>query len=265
MNRGAACGLAVAFALLLVPAATASPPLRAAAVLAPQRISFGDVVEARLVVEGSFDPASVHVSVAFAPFTLSGAPSVTRSSSGVTYRYVLTCLAEGCLPRQAGFVFPTATVAALVDGSRHTVVVHWPRLVVAARSSEQDSRFRSDTSLPPVATSISASLLIGLSAAGAAVLGLAALAALLIATRRPRPARPSLPPLDRAIALVRETAREHDEDRRRRALESLAETLHDRGDVALGEETTTLAWSAAPPTREPMDDLAERASREVAP
>jgi hypothetical protein len=272
VNRGAAYG-PVAFALLLVPAATASPPLRAAAVLAPERISFGDIVEARLEVDlvpGRVDPASLRVSAAFAPFTVSGAPSVTRRSSGgrtvVTYRYGLTCLTEGCLPRRAGFVFPRAAVAALVDGSRHTVVVRWPRLVVAARSGAHSAqRFRSDTSLPPVATTISAPLLIALSAAGAAVLGLAALAALLIAGRRPRPARPALPPLDRAIALVRETAREDDEERRRRALESLAETLQNRGEVALGTETTTLAWSAAPPTREPMDDLAERASREVAP
>jgi len=274
----AAYALVVALALLLVPDAAASPPLlRGSAVLTPAQIFFGDVVEARLVVElrsGRVDPASLLVSATFAPFTVSGPPSVTRRTSAgravVTYRYVLTCLTDGCLPKQAGFVFRPSTATALVDGRRRSLVVQWPRLAVAPRSSAVDAArsnppFRSDTLLPPVTTRISAPLLIALLAAGAAALGLAVLAGLLIAFRRPRRLRPSLPPLERAIALVREAARGTDDERRRRALESLAGTLQDHGEEALGTETRTLAWSAAPPAREPMDDLAERASREVRP
>ena len=278
MTRAASSGLGLALALVLVPGAAASPaPLRASAAPVPARISFGDVIHARIVVDletRRVDAGSLHVAAAFTPFTASGAPSVRRSNSGgrtvVTYEYVLSCLTDGCVPRRDGFVFPSANVSAVVDGTRRAVGVRWPRFVVTSRSSEKDAArstppFRSDTSLPPIGTAISASLLVGLFAAVAAVLGLAALAALRIACRRPRPARPSLPPLERAIALVRETAREGDEGRRRRALESLARTLQEHGEVALGRETRTLAWSAEPPARKPMDDLAERASHEVAP
>jgi hypothetical protein len=276
VTRAAASGLVVALALLFVSAATASPPLRASASLAPRHISFGDVVEARVVVDlgpGRVDPASVVVSATFAPFTASGPPSVTRRTSNglaaVMYRYVLICLTDGCVPTRAGTVFAPATATALVDGRRHTVVVRWPRLVVTPRSSERDAArstapFRSNTSLPPVAEAIPATLLIALLALAAAVLALAAVAGLRAAFRRPRPRLPSLPPLERAIALVRETAREADEARRRKALESLADSLQACGEEALGGETRALAWSADPPTREPMDHLAERAAREVA-
>ncbi|MDX6486020.1 MAG: hypothetical protein QOF43_1173 [Gaiellaceae bacterium] len=272
MTRAATHGIALALVLVLAPVATAAPPpLRASVAIAPALVAFGDVVEARLVVDlaaGHVDPGSLRVAAVFAPYQASGQPAVIPGRSVVTYRYALSCLTEACLPRRDGFAFH-AIVTALVDGSRRTVHVDWPRLFVAALVSDQTAagpppRLRANTSLPPVTASASGSRLIALLVAGAVVLGIGAAALLLVAIRRPKPARPALPPLERAIALVRETARQGDERRRRRALESLAGTLQDHGAEALGNETRTLAWSSVPPAPEPMDDLAERVSREVA-
>ena len=96
---------------------------------------------------------------------------------------------------------------------------------------------------------------------------LAALAALLVVAagvlvwftlpRRRRAKGPELPPLQRALQLVRASTSNGYPAERRQALGRLARELSADGQRDLAQAAVRLAWSAQPPSREATGDFAD--------
>ena len=229
----------------------------------PRTALFADTITARLLVavdRRRLDPDDVPVQTVFAPFETVGEVKRERRDIGhetqLAYTYTLRCDDFLCLPRggRLPFRFPPARVGPLR--------VQWPGIEVATRINESEFnafRYRAVlTPLPEPTYRIAPATIAALTFGGAAVLlGVAGLIGFRAARRAwaKRPPELDLPPVERAIAMVRWT---RDGEDRRRALELLAEALDDeaRGDFA--RAARKLAWSDEPPAAAEAEELMRR-------
>lgn len=248
--------------------------LTARASLSQRSVGFGDPVEARLdVVADSrrVDPAAVRITVSFAPYVARELPP-ERVTAGpavlLRHRWLLECLAEECLPKEASrtFAFPAATVA----GDIQPVTAAWPALDVLRRTTAADEArstpaWRIDDAAPAPTWEASASTLGWVLGGGAALLALGAGGLLALALRPGPRERARLAGVARATALVRESLAGGDDTARRRALETLAAELRRSGDGhgngtagSDAAEAERLAWSASAPAAPAVLELLAR-------
>ncbi len=240
--------------LLVVTAALAlaGPAAAATAALSPNPARFGDVVTATLVA-----PKGAEVQAEFGPYAPVAPPE--RSSTTITYR--LQCLNEGCVPPQA-VRFPPARV----DGSR----VPWPALRVVGRVpdsalAKSPPGWREQTAFAAPSYRIRPGLLAALLVAAAVLLAAGAVALVAVELRRRRRLEEqriadARPPLERALALLRESERRPAPDRRK-ALALVSRELPP--DDALEETATALAWRRGDPGARPIDELADALEEEL--
>ncbi len=250
--------------------------------LDPNPAFFGDAVIARVAVTvegGSIRPGSLKLRLHFGPFAATRIPSSAGAGAGgsAVYRYELQCLGEQCLPGSAPkrIVLPPVLVSASApDGTRLSARAAWQPAVVLSRLTKGDLAktqppFRWPAALPPPAYAISPGLLVGLSAALAGLLALAALSLFVpllqpLARRvRGRPPPVALDPLAAAIAYTREAAKRPDQADRRKAIGLLARRLEAVGEHALAEAAETAAWSESPPSPGVADGIADEVEREL--
>jgi hypothetical protein len=263
------------------------PPetLAVAAEVQPEVHVFGDPVEA--VVDVVLDrtlivPDSVSIQADFAPYEQAGPVSVLRSESGSTarvqFRYRLECLREGCAPAAArrAVEFTLARVLYRFHGrtGQGVDVVDWPAFEVTGRVGEVEvdgGRWRaSATSLPATSYRVRpVSAAVGL-LGGSLILAIGAAAvAWRLGGRRLRPEIEegalvdSLSPLERALALARQASRNGAPPERRKALERVALELGALGLEELEDGARSLAWAAAGPSIEDVDELARKVEATV--
>jgi hypothetical protein len=278
--------VAAALALLLGPAGGATVPQlagRAAvaeAEIEPRAHLFGDSISARVDVVADralLDPATLRLQADFEPYEPVGPVTVERRDVGglsrLRFSVPLRCIGPDCIPPTARRVFAFDPAAVVADG-RAVATVEWPEVEATSRVTQSglvDSEavihvhWRANmTELPAVSYRVEPALaaaalggLAGALAAGAAVLLVAAL----------RPARrqpPPLPPLERALALLEAARREGGVEEQRRALDLVAAELHRRGEPALAEDASTLAWSRPLPAPDATEALSDRVALLVA-
>jgi hypothetical protein len=254
---------AVLAALVLAPAAAAEDSIAVRAALNPRAHLFGDPVTAEVeVVVDSRAAGGVRVRPDFHPYAVVGSVRVTRTEGGgsteLRYRYTLDCLERACLPGEARrrIVFSPVHVRVRIAGSPREATATWPTLIVRSRLAPEDvSRRRLRSSVYPVGEvsyRVSPGLLFWSLAGASAALTLAGLAlvgslfgGVRLTWQRDRFAR--LGPVERALVLVRLSARRGDAGRRRQALERLGHELEARGRPELGDEACRLAWAEAAP------------------
>lgn len=271
------------------PTAEDEPAIEARAVLSPRSVFFGDTVTAlvEVTLDRNFvDPDSVRVQVDFSPWKPVANPErLRRDGKTTTYlrtTFVLRCLASFCTSTSDTAVedFAQARVTYTAregtgSSGRSSFPVPWPQLVVGSRyaasaaqsSGAPASRWRADLlSLPAVTYSVGPGLLFALLLAGGILLAIAggAFAYLVMPRRAPprapkAPPEPVLTPLERALALLEDSARVDGAADQRRALELVAEGLVDRGDMKLAQTARALAWSEPVPGVEETSGLAARA------
>ena len=251
-------------------------PITTTTAVSPSFHLFGDRIAARLdilVQRSEADPGSVRPRISFAPYRPLGRPTVEREDIGGTtrlrYRYVLWCTERDCVPGETPtqYQLPPIRIAyRTVNGDPRRTFARWPEVTASSRLAPGETRtFRADRRPPPVSYAVPplllqvlALLLAGLLAGAGVLLALRALG-----VRRPRvrPAPPPvvLTPLERAVALVRESAGQP--ERERRALENLAQVLGGNGRGELAEAARRLAWSPRRPPPPQVEELATRVER----
>ena len=270
---GVAAALAVGLWLGLSRQSTAEfpkQPFAATATLSPRTFNFADRLSARLDVlvdPRAVDPASVRVQQRFGLFHVLGAEVRERQAGGVllSYRYTLECVVPGCLPGRTlaeRRFLPSLIAYRTLAGRVRQAAIEWPAYTVATHLSTPDigdptTRLRADAQLPPVSYRISPRTLQALLAALAAVLVLGAAGLVAVALPRRRPTRPTLPPLEEALALVRASTLNGHNGERRRALGRLARVLRVEGEGDLAGAAVRLAWSSDPPSAEATTELAD--------
>jgi hypothetical protein len=289
-------------ALALAPTTGAQEPLPggralvAEVSLTPTTHLFGDSVVARvdLVVDPrEFDPGRLRAAVRFGPYEAVGGIREGRRRSGglvhVRYEATLRCLHVGCLaPREQTtlgaqeegraerhtIALPPVEVLHREGNGRETILLveHFPSVQVVSRintaaTSTRGRAFGASLAPPQPTYRVRPELLAALALAAAALLALLpagllgrALHDRWAAGRRWRP----LPPLERALTLVDWTARREDgaEDRRK-ALESLAVVLDDRGERELAAAARRAAWASAAPDGGRAGELGAEARRNL--
>jgi hypothetical protein len=270
-------GSGVALALGLSQRGKSGPaperPLAATATLGTHALSFGDPLSARLDVlvdPRRVDVASVRVRPRFTPWRIVSASAERHAAAGtlLTYRYTLECLSPECVPGQSlaerrflpAFVFYRSRPGGVVRRS-----VEWPTYRVATRLTSPDIgdptvHLDADTSLPPVTYRIGPRTLQALLAALSALLVVAAgvLVYFALPRRRAGAAEPDLPPLERALLLVRASTANGYPAERRKALGRLARALRAEGRPELARAAVRLAWSSRPPSPEATSAFADR-------
>jgi hypothetical protein len=247
-------------------------PLTATASLGTPALSFGDPLSARvgvLVDPRRVDVGSVRLRPRFAPWRIVSSSAERRSAAGtlLTYRYTLECLSPACLPGRtlAERRFLPAVVSYRSAGGRLArTPVEWPSYRVATRLTSPDIgdptvHLAADRSLLPVSFRIAPHTLQALFAALAAVLLLTAGALVYVALPpRRAPTEPDLPPLERALRLVRASTANGYPAERRKALGGLARELRAEGRGDLAQAAVRLAWSPHPPSSEAASAFADR-------
>jgi hypothetical protein len=238
--------------------------------LSAPAILFGDPLRATVdvLVDGSrVDPAGVRLLSDFAPFRVRSR-AVTRTTAGTTtgirYELELLCLDRACLPKQGAPRPIRLQRGSVLYGGSGRAALDWPGVEVASRLSAAD-RVRpalrlADAQPPAPGFRVDPGLLAAVLLAGAALLaaGAAGLVAVegrsLLARRRARDPLAGLPPVERALALLRRAATPAE---RRTALDRLARALEDR---ELADEARRLAWSEPAPDERGAADVAARAA-----
>ncbi|HLG10025.1 MAG TPA: hypothetical protein VI409_15260 [Gaiellaceae bacterium] len=266
-------------------------PIVGSAALTPRIVLFGDTVRAQIDVvldRTRVDPDSVRVATAFSPWEIVGEPERVRRDVGSTAylrtTYVLRCLTSPCAPpRQAApLELDPARIAYTGPGEggtqqvRASIEAGWPLLTVYSRfaTAALESSTRSSTpwrvdavSLPAVSHPVAPGIVLALLLAGALLLVGGGAALVYIAWPRRAPALPPEPepeplpvltPLEQALALLEDAAREDGAEERRRSLELVAESLEEWGDEDLAGWARVLAWSEGAPQVEETADLATR-------
>jgi hypothetical protein len=251
----------------------------AAAEVRPPVHAFGEPVVAEVVLvadQALVRPDSIRIAADFTPYERAGPVRVERTTAGsslrIRFSYPLRCLREGCAPDgpRGSFEFPISNVVYRFHSSPGpaSAVIDWPRFEVTARSSSEavaPQAWRANLGALPEVTyrwspgPLAAALLAG--SFGFGVLGVG-IAWLLV--RRPGPAGPlvddaealALTPLDRALELARDAARNGDPPDRRKALERVARELSARGLAELATRARALAWSSGAANPAAVDDLA---------
>jgi hypothetical protein len=277
--------------------AEAEPAIEARADLSPRSVLFGDTVTALVDVtldRNRVDPDSVRVLADFAPWKRLANPERVRrdgeTTTSIRTTYVLRCVTNACISDDAAAVQNDTEVRAFKQAqvtytaseerastSRVSLQVSWPRLTVGARFSARDalsagastSGWRVDLlSLPAVSYRVTPGLLLALLLAAGTVLAIVGGAFVHRARRRRAPpapmgadgpSEPMVTPLDRALALLEDSARLDGAADQRRALELVAAALHGRGDMKLARESRALAWSEPVPGVRETNGVAARA------
>jgi len=274
-----------------------APAIEARADLSPRSVFFGDTVTALVEVtldRNRVDPDSIRIETDFPPWKRVATPERLRRDRGTTtslrISFVLRCLGNACVSTdesllildkavqtfgQARVTYTPAEGAA--QSGRASLQVPWPRLLVGARYSARDAQsagssatgWRADVlSLPAVTYSMTPGLLFALLLAAGAFLASAAGAFAFrvrprrISPTRPRaegPPEPDLTPLERALALLEDSARVDGAADQRRALELVAAALAEHGDMNLALASRALAWSEPVPGVGETNGLAVRA------
>ena len=263
-----------------------APPVAARVIVSPRVALFGDTITARVEValdRARANPDSLRITAVFEPWSHVSPPVQTRrDGERTTYvenRYTLRCVAIDCVPdgRPAELEFRRARVQyADPDGVDHTFLVRWPVVVMNTRlvgddfgrDDEYGTPWRADLrTLPPASYRLPSGLLLALLLCGALALavggGALAYAALpkpqveLPPEPEPEPPPPDLTPLERALALLEAPNPVDGAAGRRRALELVADELHER-DASLASSVRTLAWAAGKPAAAQARSLAER-------
>jgi hypothetical protein len=250
--------------------------IQATATIEPGAHLFGDRLAARvevLVDRRAVDPASVRVQAGFTPYGTAGPAtfSTRRAGNDVSLRYgfTLLCLRDECRPEPRGakeFRFGTVQIRFRDHGRATTLAVPWPPIEVGSRLTSADigqPQLRAqDTELPPVSYRASPGLLAGLLfvlAAGLAVGGGVLVwpsVRPLLPARRPRDELAGLPPLERAVALLRRSLARGRAADQRKALDRLARELRESGRDELAGGARELAWSEREPAPDEMTGLA---------
>ena len=253
--------------------ATADPGLAAVEVRAsaqPATVGVGDVfsyvLEVHVPPEGA-EPDAADLRASPGPFRVLEPPRLDRTDdeSGVVLRLTqrLACLDAGCLPTSGPrrVLLQSARVrvgGAVVTAAPVTVRVR-PRVAPASVAGGPRA-YRRETLLPapegPVEPAAAVWLLGGVALA-IAWCALAVAASVVRPLRRRRRENA----LERAIRLLRESAR-HAPPERRVAADLLARVAGDESAVA--DQATALAWSPPDPSAADAETLAARAAQEAA-
>jgi hypothetical protein len=258
------------------PSAEPAPrnAVAAAAVLDPRVALFGAPVHAalRIMVDPTrVDPRKVRVNARFAPYSLLGAPRVTRHAGEratlIRIAYRLQCVATACSRpgRQANvFLRP-----AVVRWDSHRLRVAWPPAAIASRLTTGDVAHPSlrYTMEAPARTYRVDPVAVGWTSIGAAaaiVLGLGAFVPLRL-RHAAAPAEAPTSDLERALERVVEAADGTQADRRG-AIGDLAQVLERDGFGELAPLARRIAWSSGGPSPAVASELAVlvRAAIEVA-
>ncbi|HEY2072726.1 MAG TPA: hypothetical protein VGG88_04045 [Gaiellaceae bacterium] len=265
-------------------------PLKAYATVAPVVHLFGDTLQAKLAVVADtrwVDPTRLRVRAGFAPYTMTGAPTILRLHVGrfeqLTWTWHLRCLTARCVPifppseTLHVFRFPAAHVDYLkANGKRQFGIdADWPRVEVLSQVSPSvetallnTRKYNWQYSLAPVAAPtfrVSPMLLfwLAIGLAGAAVI-----AALFSGARWYRVLRPKVAraeelegsTLERALALLAWAHEHGDETLQRKAFERVASELGVVPAVDdLSRVATELAWSPRVPEDEEVEAFTEEA------
>lgn len=261
-------------------------------VLLPQIALFGDTIRARVDVildSTAADPASLRIATSFSPWEIVGDPVRTERSSGettyVSSTYTLRCHAPSCVPsgQSAPLEFSNARVSytppGKPDARRTSFQVTWPVLTVYSRFAtagfEDDgpgtssAPWRAETfTMPDVTYRISPGVLVAVAGALGVLFALGGAALVFFAWPRRAPAPPPEPepepvplltPLEQALMLLEDAAREDGAEDRRRSLELVAEVLEEHDDAReLALSAKVLAWSERDPAVEDTSGLAAR-------
>jgi hypothetical protein len=267
-----------------------APGIRAQGMLLPRLVMFGDTMRARVDVtldRRRVDPDSVRVAASFLPWGVVGRPErVQRDAGNTTYlrtTFVLRCLIGPCVPPRntAPLEFDPARVTyagqAGEGAARRSIQVEWPVLVVYSRfgaSAFDDGEaltlpWRADlVAQPAISYHVAPGLLLGLLLAVGGLLAAAGSVLAYLAWPRRAPAEepepepvpaPVLTPLEHALVLLESADRLDGAGDQRRALELVAEALHERGDGDLARTARELAWSESAPPIETTHAVAVRA------
>jgi hypothetical protein len=260
-------------------------PIAGTALLEPEQHLFGDAVRARLelvVDRNRIDPDSVEVGANFQPYRDLRSVKQTRTDSGpitkLRYDYLLGCLAPTCLPKGSGRVeFGGVAVEYTPRGDPvpQTATVEWPPLRAAGRIDPdrlEQAALRAELRdltppsyrISPTAVELIALLLALAFAAAAAILAIRLLpvdrvAGWLGARRADRRT-----PLERALALVRDTTADGKPSEGRRALERLAHELRATSNPELATDASRLAWSKVAPGEAGIAPLSNDVERVIA-
>jgi hypothetical protein len=264
------------------------PPQRAIvanATLVPRAARFGDIIRARVDVRFDrrrIEARRIEVETNVSPYGRVDR-SVATSSDGNLGELVVTetlrCLTASCVP--AGARLRIGLDPALVHyvergGHRDTVSAGFPAFFVSSWLDRQGDELRTgkffnanlvpdwraeDDVLPRPTYSIAPGLLLPLLIAVAALLLAAAAGVayplLPASARRWGVGAPkTLPPLERALALVEHARAEGQEREERKALDLLARELRRRGVPELAGAAHELAWSRAAPGADATTTLA---------
>jgi hypothetical protein len=243
--------------------------VRTAVSLDPRQHLFGDTVRAQVDVvvdRDRIDPATVTLRSSFEPYEQVAPGAVERTEVGraerLRWTFRLVCLEDTCMPDGPDSFLTFAPATVLADG-RPIAEIEWPQLGVSSRIVQPTGSTERSWSLgagdiPAPTFRISPDTAVLLLAIGAAALvGVGALF-LVLALRRPRRAARSLPPLERALALLDAARRGDQLNEERKALDLLSVELTREGEGELARAVTELAWAREHPADEATDSVAER-------
>ena len=269
MRAGVVAAVAfAAFALGAAPA-VADAPLRATTSVSTRFLYFADAVAARVVVVVDRRQAvagSLRVTAQFGAWDRVSPPRIETTSAGPLTRrswsFTIACVEDRCLPHGTPLPvrLPPVTVSVQVRGGRVvTLRPSWPTLSVAPRfgaaAPGSTPAFALDRDLPRARYSVDPTLLCDtLDGVGALITGAALLLFARELLRFRRSASAPLPPLMRALTLVRQAGTRSVDDRRR-AVGLLARTLEAHPNTALPSFASRLAWSKSNPAPERLDEL----------
>lgn len=260
-------------------------PVAGSARLEPEQHLFGDAVRAQLELvldRGRVDPSSVDVGANFSPYRELRPVQRTRTDSGpitrIRYDYLIGCLTPGCLPKGSGRVdFGGAAVEFKRPGQPQpdTATIEWPPLRAAGRidpAQLERAALRVELrGLPPptyrvdpMTVEVVALILAVLFAAAALILALRFLPLDRLAARLGARHADRRSPLERALALARESAARGRPAEGRRALERLAHELRKTSNPELAGDASRLAWSRPPPGEDGVGELSRDVDRVIA-
>jgi hypothetical protein len=286
MKTGALIAVALGVALLFAGGAEGASTKQAAVPtvrtsIVPPWVYFADAVT--VYVDVSYDPAlvdpsSLRLQTRFAPWDQIGPEHVAAAENGTlgrrSWRFTLACLSLGCLPRGTSlqrFHLPAVTLTGTArTGAFFTVRRNWPVIKLAGRFRPAQTTglrpvFRLNSAVPAATYRVApAPLALALALFGALILvaGLAVGAFELVRWRAGRRGVVAVPPLVRAVELLRQAKSREPADRRR-AASLLARTLP-RDDNGLASSAAEVAWSPADPAPERLEELARAAETRLA-
>jgi hypothetical protein len=254
-----------------VTPALAAAPLRVSASVSDRFLYFADTVTARVTVvtDGRVaDPASIRLTQNFGDWDQLAPTRTTSTSAGSFTRrswfFDIACLQTTCLPngKPLAVHLPPVTVSVKrLDGSTVAVRQGWPALSIAARFGPAPRGaipvFPLNQELPAATYRVGPTpLAFGLDAGAALLAGFGLWLATreLLRRRQPRAAR-ELPPLARALIVLRQ-AKARPIDDRRRAAGLLARTLAADRDSDLSVTASSVAWAAPEPAPGRLEELA---------